>query len=271
MQIIAYVFVAVLTALSSLSSYAHEFWIEPSEFQPRPGVEVTTDLVIGTHFLGSSVVYTPGDIAAFAVFDAAGEHSIKGRYGDRPAGRFTAGPAGLSIVYHQTQPLYLDYDQPEKFIGFATKKGFLDIAAAYDGASADNFVLRETYRRFAKSLIAVDGVGGPDRVLGAEVELVALTNPYATPTPDTLDVAVYQQGVPRSGALVTVYVRHNPRKIDHIVMQTDAAGQVTIPLQPGRQYLVDSVVLQRPADAPDTAGIDWESLWASLTFAVPGQ
>jgi len=47
MQIILYLAVSVLTGLVSLASHAHEFWIEPSDFQPEPGERVSVDLVIG--------------------------------------------------------------------------------------------------------------------------------------------------------------------------------------------------------------------------------
>ena len=54
MQIILYLAVSVLTGLVSLASHAHEFWIEPSDFQPEPGDRVTVDLLIGTDFQGLS-------------------------------------------------------------------------------------------------------------------------------------------------------------------------------------------------------------------------
>ena len=50
MQIISYLAVAMLVGLVSLPSYAHEFWMEPSDFQPRVGDKVTVDLVIGDNF-----------------------------------------------------------------------------------------------------------------------------------------------------------------------------------------------------------------------------
>ena len=62
MQIISYLAVAMLVGLVSLPSYAHEFWMEPSDFQPQVGDVVTVDLVIGTHFDGFSSPYTPDEI-----------------------------------------------------------------------------------------------------------------------------------------------------------------------------------------------------------------
>jgi len=277
MQIIKGALAFLAAGLLSLSAHAHEFWIEPSDFYPDTGSLVTADLVIGTDFLGYSTPYTPDNIAAFGVIDAVDDTPIKGRYGDVPAGQFKAGVDGLAIIYHQTGPLFVDYQKPEKFMAFASQKGFADIAGLYKQTPAENFTLLEQYRRFAKSLIRVGqpsdsakgGSGGHDRVLGLELELVALTTPYDQPPPKNMVAAVYESSVPRPRAQVTVFVRHNPRKIDQFTLTTNEDGVVTIPLLPGRQYLLDSVVLRRPLHAESVAGADWESLWASLTFAVP--
>ena len=40
-----------LVFISPLPSQAHEFWIEPSSFQPDPNQSLTADLLIGTDFL----------------------------------------------------------------------------------------------------------------------------------------------------------------------------------------------------------------------------
>ena len=98
MQIILYLAVSVLTGLVSLASHAHEFWIEPSDFQPELGDRVSVDLVIGTDFQGLSSPYTPDEIAAFAMIDAAGERPITGRFGDMPAGQITTAQAGLTLL-----------------------------------------------------------------------------------------------------------------------------------------------------------------------------
>ena len=269
MQIILYLAVSAITGLASLASHAHEFWIEPSDFQPKPGDRLTVDLVIGTDFQGLSSPYTPDEIAAFAMVDAAGETPIKGRFGDMPAGQITLAQTGLTLLYHQTSPLFVNYRKPEKFISFATEKGFAEIAARYQQAEVENFQLVEQYRRFAKSLVMVGTAAGQDQLLGLEMELVALTNPYQHPAPEKFRMAVYESGVPQPGAQVTVFIRHAPRDIEQEIIVADEDGQIQMPLLPGRQYLFDSVKLHRLKNPDTEKDAEWESLWASLTFAVP--
>lgn len=269
MQIITYLAVGLLAGLMSLPSSAHEFWLEPSDFQPKVGDVVTVDLVIGTHFDGFSSPYTPDEIAAFGLIDAAGNTAITGRFGDMPAGQFVVAQVGLSLLYHQTTPSYVTYTKPEKFISFAVEKGFADVAARYQKQTAENFRLVEKYRRFAKSLIMVGPASGQDQLLGLEMELVALTNPYKQSVSKEFTVAVYESGAPRPGAQVTVFIRHTPSDVEKKIIIADERGQVHLSLLPGRHYLFDSVKLQPIKDADPVKNAEWESLWAALTFAVP--
>ena len=269
MQIITYLAVGLLAGLVSLPSSAHEFWLEPSDFQPKVGDVVTVDLVIGTHFDGFSSPYTPDEIAAFGLIDAAGNTAITGRFGDMPAGQFVVAQVGLSLLYHQTTPSYVTYTKPEKFISFAVEKGFADVAARYQKQTAENFRLVEKYRRFAKSLIMVGPASGQDQLLGLEMELVALTNPYQQSVSKEFTAAVYESGVPRPGAQVTVFIRHTPSDVEKKIIIADERGQVHLSLLPGRHYLFDSVKLQPIKDSDSIKNAEWESLWAALTFAVP--
>ena len=230
MQIITYLAVGLLAGLMSLPSSAHEFWLEPSDFQPKVGDVVTVDLVIGTHFDGFSSPYTPDEIAAFGLIDAAGNTQITGRFGDMPAGQFIVAQVGLSLLYHQTTPSYVTYTKPEKFISFAVEKGFADVAARYQKQTAENFRLVEKYRRFAKSLIMVGPASGQDQLLGLEMELVALTNPYQQPVSKEFTVAVYESGVPRPGAQVTVFIRHTPSDVEKKIIIADAVSYTHLTL-----------------------------------------
>ena len=268
MQIITYLAVGLLAGLVSLPSSAHEFWLEPSDFQPQVGDVVTVDLVIGTHFDGFHPLH-PDEIAAFGLIDAAGTTPITGRFGDLPAGQFIAAQAGLSLLYHQTTPSYVTYTKPEKFISFAVEKGFADVAARYQKQAVENFRLVEKYRRFAKSLIMVGPASGQDQLVGLEMELVALTNPYQQPVSKEFTVAVYESGAPRPGAQVTVFIRHTPSDVEKKIIIADERGQVHLSLLPGRHYLFDSIKLQPIKDADPVKNAEWESLWAALTFAVP--
>ena len=56
------------------------------------------------------------------------------------------------------------------------------------------------------------------------------------------------------------------------ITRTNDQGHAAIPVVAGTEYLLDAVVL-RPVTGATTveAGPVWETLWASMTFAVPAR
>ena len=56
--------------------------------------------------------------------------------------------------------------------------------------------------------------------------------------------------------------------VDVRLYRTDAEGRAVLDVAPGHAYLVDHVVMREVEPADETGSV-WESLWASLTFAVP--
>jgi len=261
---------------------AHEFWVEPSAFQPQIGDTITADLVIGTDFLGASAIYVPDQIERFAVIAADDDASpdnatpddaemlITGRYGDRPAGTFSVSIPGVNIILHQTAPLYLTYASADKFTAFVTEKGYPEAVVQHQRRGLSPDKITERYQRFAKSLITVGPAArNGDRVLGLRYEVLAETNPYRHPAPATMTVRVLADGLPVAGTQVTVFTRDNPRRVGRKNYITDAAGRIEFAVQTGRDYLVDAVRLLPIDDAAEPRGAVWESLWASLVFHVP--
>lgn len=275
-------FAVVSSLLLPWPLLAHEFWIEPSSFQPELNKSITADLLVGTDFLGVSEIYVPDQIEVFALLGPMADKPINrtkitGRYGDRPAATMAINKTGLYVILHQTAPVYLTYLAANKFDRFAREKGFENALSTHLDRGLSLTKITEQYQRFAKSLIAVGEAGSAsmakDRHLGLAIELVAEVNPYQTPPPKIMPIRLFFAGKPLANAQITVFTRHNPRDVESIKYQTDTNGRTNFPLLPGRDYLVDSVIL-RPSTGPNTVGgrpaAMWESLWASLTFKMPG-
>ena len=66
---------------------------------------------------------------------------------------------------------------------------------------------------------------------------------------------------PLAGTLVVAINRQNPS--DKVSARTDADGRVRFKLPRGGMWLVKAVHM---VPAPASAGADWVSFWASLTF-----
>ena len=68
-------------------------------------------------------------------------------------------------------------------------------------------------------------------------------------------------GKPARNMLVSAVHRDDPNA--HVSTRTDAEGRATLALPKNGVWLIKSVYV---SEAPKDSGVDWESLWASITF-----
>ncbi len=262
---------AACLACSPVIAAAHEFWIDVDRYQIAEGEAIEAALRVGQVFEGVELPYLPNTFRRFDIAQRGDLAPVEGRMGDRPALAQPAPDDGLAIVVHETTDstvIYRDFSKFEEFVRHKDAAWTLDQHEAR-GYPTDRFV--EGYSRYAKALVAVGDGEGQDREIGLKTEIVALANPYTDDLSQGLPVKVLYLGEPRADTQVEVFERAPDGSVAVSTVRTDDAGQAVVPVTPGRVYMLDSVVLRDPegplAERPDLV---WESLWANLTFAVPG-
>lgn len=241
---------------------AHDFWIEPQTFRPKPGTAVGLHLFVGQDFKGDSVPYFPQKFERYIVAGPAGTQPVPGVLGDEPAGTVTPAAPGLYVVGLRTRPDSVSFETSEEFERYLLKEGLERNLALHRRRMQSGKPVEETYFRCAKSLIAAGAVGDEaDRVLGFPLELIAETNPYRTPT---LRLRLLNRDKPLEGALVIAFNKAEP--LAKLRARTDKNGRAEFDLPRRGVWLVTSVHM---IPAPLLSGYDWMSLWASLTFERP--
>ena len=198
------------------------------------------------------------------------------RLGDSPAIQMDA-PAeeGLLILVHETADMRVTYTEREgrsaweRFSGFVEHKDLAGVLEAHDARGLSRDTIVEAYRRFAKALVAVGAGAGSDRDMGLRTEIVAGLNPYTDDLSGGLPVQVLLEGAPKPQAQIEMFERAPDGTVAITIHRADGEGRATLPVKAGHEYLLDSVAMLplEPAGELDPA---WLSLWAALTFAVPG-
>ncbi len=255
---------ALMTVTSAVS--AHEFWIEPQNYQVENGTILQADLKNGQNFKGIDLAFFENRFARFDMIQNGVVSPVAGRMGDSPALQQPVDGDGLLVIVHETTASRLTYTEWDKFQAFADHKGFGDMRARHEALGFPTDTFKETYFRYAKALVAVGAGAGQDEPSGMETEFVALTNPYTDALGGIMRVQVLYQGQPRINAQVEIFDRASDGTVTVTTTQTDASGIAQVPVTRGHSYLLDAVVLR---EAPKDSGTVWESLWAALTFAVP--
>ncbi len=268
-KFIALLFQSCILLAGAGSAGAHEFWLDPVEFSPKPGARVPIVHRNGMNFLGDSYPYVRAWSKRFSVIDGRGERSIKAVEGDDPAAEVHVPNAGLAIVVFQRAPDVVTYKSVGHFLETLDDEGLETIAAQYRSLTSPPAEIRESYSRFAKTLLDVGAGGGSDRAVGLAMEIVVEGNPYALAADAPVVARVLFEGKPVADAQVKAFNRADPQSPRRA--RTDAGGRVAIANVPAGEVLLSAVVMlpgdTKARDAKNRA--DWTSLWASVTFKRP--
>lgn len=252
-----------------MSAQAHEFWISPQRYEIGLGESIVADFRVGENFKGGAFSFIPRQSERLEATMSNQTRSLEPRIGDRPAINFESEESGLVTIVHQTNASTLTYGSWEKFQKFADHKDFRNVRSIHLSRGLPEADFKESYRRHAKTLIAVGNGAGEDRFHGMKIEIVAITNPYTDDLSKGMTVGLIYDGKAAVDTQIEVFEKAPDETVTVTLHRTDGAGRVLFPVKKGHQYMVDSVALE-DTDIDDVqAGPVWHSAWANLTFAVP--
>ena len=165
----------------------------------------------------------------------------------------------------------------EQFTAYLREEGLDYVLKLRQERDQQGTAGRETYRRCAKALVQVGEAAATPaasdsacrRVYGLPLELVLEQNPYRLAADKALTVRVLRAGRPAAGAAVQIWQRQpGGLPTTHFTVRANQNGRVLLRLSGPGPYLLASVdMTAAPAKLHDRA--DWQSTWASLTFAGP--
>ena len=255
--------------LSASNIQAHEFWIEPSDYFLQ-NENLEAHLKVGQEFEGMRLMYDPNRFEDFKILSGSKNKSIdvKGTIGDVPAINFKPDLEGLLIIYHETEDQLVNYKKFSKFKSFVTEKGYEKLIVAHQERNLplENFI--ESYRRYAKSLVAYNGIEGKDKKTGLLFEFVLSHNPYGELKDNMVEATLFYKKRPYPQNLVSIFIK-NENNISLYKVLTDDKGRFSFSIKPGESYLLDSVIIIPKKGNPLKKEPIWHSIWASTTFSIP--
>ena len=258
------------STLTSRPLAAHDFWLEPSTYEVPADRRVSVSFREG-HGEGHPLPRNMRRLERFEIHGPDGPMAVPGADRIHPAGVVPAPTAGLHLVGYLNNP-GRNRLPAERFESYLAEEGLERISALRQELDQSDKLGTERYSRCAKTLFTVEGEGDGHETgdawatrLGFPLELVPEANPMLVEPGTTLSVLLLFRGEPLAGAQVVAIARDAEQE-PHI-LRSDERGRIRFPVTEGR-WRVKSVHMER---APTEAGVDWESWWASLTFAVPAR
>jgi len=177
----------------------------------------------------------------------------------------TTGAAGTYVVGVSTGPRVIPLEAAD-FNEYLRTDGVPDILEARRQKGELEKPAREKYAKHVKAVIQAGDArsGGFDTALGFPAELVPLDNPYALGAGAELRLRALVDGRPVANQFVMAGGRTPSGERQPVqTMRTDGDGIARITLAAGTWYVKFIHMVPAPTDSTD-----YESKWASLTFAV---
>jgi hypothetical protein len=244
-------------------AFCHDFWIEPEQFRPEPGLTLDVRLREGVDFKGNTLPFIPDWFSDFSKVTAAGRSPVESMTGDDPAATITTQEGALLLGYRSNRNFVsLEAD---KFNNYLKEEGIEFIREQRIALGQDNDPAPEYFIRCAKVLIQ----SGKSKEhiykteLGYILELIAENDPYLLRPGDELIFRLIYRGKPAANLLVQAFTRENPELRQRI--RTDSAGRATIQLTKPGVWMVKAVNIQPIIGDPKAA---WQSYWASYVFEL---
>jgi len=256
-----------LLADGSASLFAHDFWIEPSDFRPAVGSKIDVALRVGMNFEGEPVVRKPERIEKFVLIGPASETPIDGEAGKDPAGSVSVDGHGLHVIGFRSNHSFIEL-KSEDFEAYLKEEGLERIIELRKQRGDSDKSAREFYSRCAKALIAGGGnaTGAFDRGLGFTLEFFPLNNPLTLKPGEELKIRLVFDHRPLPGAYVTAIRKGDPKGA--VSAMTDLIGMASFKINQSGVWMIKTVHM---IPASDSEKADWESCWATLTFEVKGE
>ena len=256
--------IAVLAFLACAGPVAaHDFWIDPSHFAPGPGEVVRVRLRVGQNFVGDPVPRDDESIDRFEIEGPAGRSPIDGENGFDPAGFTRVDGEGARVLAYESRGGLVTLPAGT-FERYLRDEGLEVIVRrrASSGTSARG--ARDRFHRCARAILVVGAASA--RVpaeSGLTLEIVPGLDPTRLHAGDSLPVRLLFRGRPLAGALVKLLDEEVPGSV--AAVRSDPHGEATLTLHADGAHLVKAVWME---SAPAGTEADWESWWASLTFAT---
>lgn len=260
----------LLVASGSLA--AQDLFLTPDSFFAAAGGTITVRVVNGT-FSKSENAITRDRLRDISLVTPEGvTHPDTSQWDDRSDTtmsvlRVRVASSGTYVIGASVQPREITVEAKD-FDAYLATVGVPDVLEARRKSGEFSAPVRERYSKHVKTVVQVGDrrTDAYDRDLNYPAELIPLDNPYALRAGGTLRVRALVGGGPVAKQLV-IFGGRTPSgiPIPQRFVRTDSAGIARVSVSSRGAWYVRFIHMERVTT--DTT-IDYESNWATLTFAV---
>lgn len=258
----------VLIIPSGLRIEAHQFWIQPGEFNASPGAGIAVRAWIGSPDSCDPIPRMSSHIAEFSLHTQSSTVPIPGLDGSHPAGVFPSPPGpALWIANYVSHPSIV-FLTAQEFENHLHEENLTQASDLRRKLKIQSIPAREQVTRFAKSMgySAFAGERVPDE--SAPLELGHLLEIIPAPRPSEMvantDVAFIVRYRHDPSREMTLHAKHLGIPGLHLEKQVRDQSVIFEFPQPG-PWMLSCVAIEY---TPENPLAEWASSWASLTLLI---
>ncbi|MBI1738020.1 MAG: DUF4198 domain-containing protein [Acidobacteria bacterium] len=254
--------------LLPITLLAHDTWLIPSAFAPRPGDAVRLRLATSMAFPTSDGAPAPDRVARFTLRTASGSQAVTGYRVEEKflVADVTPAQPGHTIAVLETRPRVLVM-KPAEFAEYLKEEGAKEVLAARAMGGQSESPGRERYRKITKTILCVgeardQAFAQPDNLW---LEIIPERSTCGLKASDSLTVRVLFEGRPLAGAHLAAGYEGPTGHNYPVNALTDAQGRATVRLDRAGAWFVRT---HRIIPAQNDSEADWQSAFSTLTFEV---
>lgn len=272
--------VSIMVTSGVIVADAHDLFLKPRDFVVRPGSEVQVRVLNGT-FTTSEAAVARNRLRELTVAGPAGiSRPDRASWSDTAKEshwRITLKEPGTHVLGASLDPKTIRLSGIQ-FNGYLLEEGLPQVHAARRAARQLADSAHERYAKHVKALVRVQGgnqvsAAAADTAyrlaLGYPAELVPLDDPYRLAAGGALRVRALVDGQPVANQVVQAGGRTvSGQRIAQREVRTNAEGIARFTLGTRGTWYVKFISM-RPVAASARDSVNYESKWATLTFARP--
>lgn len=271
---------AFMLAVVTVAAAAHDLFLRPRDFVVRAGKEVQVRVLNGSFTTSEASVARVRlrDLTVVGPTSISNPDRSSWTDGTKESRwRVTLNEPGTHLLGASLDPMTIRLSGA-LFNAYLRDEGLPDMLAARKVARQLGDSAHERYAKHVKALVRVEGKGAsPDaradtayrRSLGYPAELIPLDDPYRLRAGGTLRLRALVDGRPIANQVVQAGGRTaSGGRIAQREIRTDAAGIAEFRLDTRGTWYVKFIHM-RPVAASARDSVNYESKWATLTFARP--
>lgn len=247
---------------------AHDLFIKLDSYFLPPDTPVRVPVINGTFRLSENSI-TPDRVPDVSVVRDGRRRALgTDQWNAERDTTFLAirtGGEGTYLLGLSTHPRELEMSGTE-FNEYLAHDGVPDVLEQRERDGELDRGVTERYSKHVKAVFQVGDrrSGGIDLILGYPAELLPLTNPYELSVGDEMVVQAMVDGKPVPNQLVLAGGEGPSGVFEEMSARADAEGEARFTLHSAGTWYIKFINMQKV----DAEGIDYESKWATLSFAI---